>query len=112
MAGYCKDCDCYYILDTEFKRLKSIGMVLCRIIEHPNQKSSKSDGFYGNLSPESKLKQLGYNVSETTGPTDNQRIMLLSCPQCWIYPSGEDCIYVKCGKYTRAQRRKLEFNCN
>lgn len=76
-AAYCKECDMYFILKSELKKAKSIGVLLCQIIDkktYINDKNlNKSNG-----NNESRIHQLGYNVQKGFGYTDKQRETILA----------------------------------
>lgn len=73
-AGYCEECDTFFILERDFERLKVYGILLCQIID----KQSYECGDYillngSGLKPESLLHRCGYNVNASSNLTVNQR---------------------------------------
>lgn len=59
-AGYCKECDQYIILKSDFKKVKHKGTLLCQVIDKTPEYLSKHEGSY--TSTESRVHSLGYNV--------------------------------------------------
>ena len=77
-AGYCKDCDVYFLLEHDYKRLRQQGVLLCQLVERTTYQHGSSVIFGGvELKPESILHQSGYNVSSSDGLTDIQRHEIL-----------------------------------
>lgn len=76
-AGYCADCNTFFILYSTYQQLTSKGIVLCRIMD---EKAYFNRNFlYGNkLARESLLMQYGYNVSQVNDISDDQRHMILA----------------------------------
>lgn len=76
-AAYCEECNMYFLLKTELKTAKSIGVLLCQIIDKNTYindiKSNKV-----NSNNESRIHQLGYNVQKGFGYTDKQRETILA----------------------------------
>lgn len=81
MAGYCLECDVYYILNKEFENLKNDCQLLCRVIDNsiPNVKGV---GYYSQLKETSVLKQYGYNTNQIEGLTKVQRQTILEFILC------------------------------
>lgn len=75
-AAYCKDCDKYYILESEYKKLKSKGIIVCKVVEREFWTNSTKNNPY-NLNEESLLYILGYNVSAQEGLSNSQRWAIL-----------------------------------
>lgn len=76
-AGYCKQCNVYFIMESTYKELKRRGIILCRITDEKSyMKSSFSNGM--QLAQESMLMQYGYNVSQTSGLSAQRRQKILA----------------------------------
>ena len=77
-AGYCKECNCYFILQTDFERLRNYGVLLCQqITEEAYRKNGLSILNGDQLKPESLLHQSGYNVSAAEDLSSEQRHEIL-----------------------------------
>ena len=77
-AGYCSICNCYFILEADFERIRQIGILLCQqITEELYRKNGDAILDGQELKPESLLHQSGYNVSAATGLTAKQRQEIL-----------------------------------
>lgn len=76
-AGYCSQCNVYFILDSTYENLKSKGIILCRVTD---EKSYMKSGYMNGmqLARESLLMQYGYNVSQTEGLTATRRQKILA----------------------------------
>lgn len=76
-AGYCQKCKVYFIMESTYQRLKSNGLILCRITD---EKSYKKSGYMNGavLAHESILMQYGYNVSEIKGLSATKRQKILA----------------------------------
>lgn len=76
-AGYCQQCQKFFILDTDYKQLTVYGEPLCTVVEEQNYKKNyKNDRYFTEISawPEkSILRKCGYNVSQTEGLTTIER---------------------------------------
>ncbi len=75
-AGYCQNCNCYFILEEDFERLKKRGIILCQIVSEEIYRTGNSN-YSINLKAESVLHQAGYNVSSATNLSDIQRREIL-----------------------------------
>lgn len=79
-AGYCKECNYYYILSSVYER-KSLFIknALCDFVDEGNLSSyiKGKDVFSGNLAKESIMKKCGYTVSSGVGLDDREREALL-----------------------------------
>lgn len=62
-AGYCKECNIFFILESVYEHLKTQGIILCRI-EDEKQYLMATSGQLSNLASESLLMQYGYSVSK------------------------------------------------
>lgn len=60
-ASYCKECNQYIILKSDFKNAKKKGALLCEVIDKTPEyiEKHKNDSYYGT---ESRVHSLGYNV--------------------------------------------------
>lgn len=75
-ALYCKTCNKYYLLETEYLSLKNKGILLCNIVEQKYWVShTKNEFFIRN--PESLLHKMGYNVSRSTNLYQSERHAIL-----------------------------------
>lgn len=76
-AGYCRECNLYFILDSTYQELKKIGVIMCRISDE--KMYAKKNYLNGeSLARESLLMQYGYNVSEIDGLTKKRRHIILA----------------------------------
>lgn len=77
LAGYCKECDQYIILKSDFKKAKQKGTLLCQVIDKTPEYLSKHEGSY--TSTESRVHSLGYNViKQRYNYTFEQRKIILA----------------------------------
>lgn len=75
-GAYCPKCNCYYLLTSQYKKLKENGILLCQLIDGETYyKKGKLQDF--NAASESLLMQNGYNVKANNGLTDVQRQVIL-----------------------------------
>ena len=72
--GFCPECDAYFILEYDYKRLRSLGVLLCQVISNENYTVGTD---FLNLKPESLLHQSGYNVSSVSNLSIAQRQEIL-----------------------------------
>lgn len=76
-AGYCEQCNIYFILESTYEKLRSMGVVLCRISdEKAYLENPQVNGM--QLAQESILMQYGYTVSQTEGLTSARRQKILA----------------------------------
>lgn len=75
-AGYCKDCNVYFIFEDVYKRILSRGTPICRMYDW---KAIENGSNVGNmmLAPESLLRQYGYNVNANEGLSSERRKRIL-----------------------------------
>ena len=75
-AGYCKDCNVYFIFEDVYKRILSRGTPICRMYDW---KTIENGSNVGNmmLAPESLLRQYGYNVNANEGLSSERRKRIL-----------------------------------
>lgn len=76
-ASYCKQCDLYFILKSDFKIARDKGIILCPIIDR-TQKYLEKHKQQVQFGSESKIHQLGYNVVKGNGYTNEQRHVVLA----------------------------------
>ena len=76
-AGYCRQCNVYFIMESTYQELKRKGIILCRVTD---SKTYAKGGFMNGskLAQESILMQYGYNVSQTVGLSARQRQKILA----------------------------------
>lgn len=95
-AGYCKECNIYFILERDYLRLKKSGVVLCQLITYEVYTNSKSTNINSlDLKPESLLHRCGYNVSSTENLSQEQRRGILRrVIDCGLYSVSGLCSYL------------------
>jgi len=77
-AGYCKECNVYFIFEYDYIRLHNQGVILCQIITQKTFETSNHKHLNTNhIKPESLLHQSGYNVNSTENLTSIQRQEIL-----------------------------------
>lgn len=77
-AGYCRECDQYFIQTYQYQQLIAQGIPMCRIIKESFQHAD-GVGFYENLNEESILRQFGYTVNKHDDLSSKQRHTILAC---------------------------------
>ena len=78
VAGYCKNCEVYFILENDFCLLRKKGVILCQVISYKAYASTNNTDFANiALKPESLLHQCGYNVNSTDELSELQRHEIL-----------------------------------
>ncbi len=76
-AGYCEECNIYFIMESTYQSLKNKGIILCRITDEKTyMKNSYVNGML--LAQESILMQYGYNVSQSEGLSATRRQKILA----------------------------------
>lgn len=71
-AGYCTECNLFFILESTFENLKKKGILLCKVTDI----KSVNKFFYINgekLAHESLLMQYGYSVSQINNLSEERR---------------------------------------
>lgn len=63
-AAYCKICDAYFVLKTDYKIAKKSGALLCYIEDMTYQSSSNNKNNNQKYGNESNIHKLGYNVKK------------------------------------------------
>lgn len=77
-AGYCRECNVYFILEADYCSLSHFGVLLCRKITKEVYESNGDAIINGDeFNTESLLHQIGYNVSSQENLTSGQRQHLL-----------------------------------
>lgn len=79
-AGYCSQCNMYFILESTYHQIKQCGIPICRMID---EKKYMTNGIYNstnysNFAQESVLMQFGYTVSQVEDLQMIQRRALLA----------------------------------
>ena len=90
-TGFCKHCNCYFILERDYLRLRSLGLPLCRQITEKAYHENGDELFNGEgLNPQSVLNQIGYNVNanEDLSNTQRQDILAFAVETGLYTPSG------------------------
>ena len=82
-AGYCQNCDTYFIMDSVYRRIKHYGIPICRTMDEKAYKSLSNDPSvinspYDRLAQESVLRQFGYSVNQIEDLPIEQRRRILS----------------------------------
>lgn len=76
-AGFCPECNIYFILESTYKSLKAKGTITCRVTDEKNY--ARSGYMNGQkLARESILMQYGYNVSKMEGLSNKSRQKILA----------------------------------
>lgn len=76
-AGYCSQCNVYFIMESTYQKLKEKGMLLCRVCDEKTYRTNKSTNNM-NLAQESILRQYGYNVGQEDGLSEISRRKILA----------------------------------
>lgn len=82
-AGYCQNCNTYFIMDSVYRRIKHYGIPICRTMDEKSYKSLSNDPSvinspYDRLAQESVLRQFGYSVNQIEDLPIEQRRLILS----------------------------------
>lgn len=72
-AFYCDTCKRYYILETDYKKLKSIGSICCSVYSLNELGKINHPGW----AKKSQLKIYGYSVSQKDGLSEKERRVIL-----------------------------------
>lgn len=80
-AGYCPNCNTYYVMDSVFRQIEDKGIPICRTSDLKNEVNVLSDdhnsSVYNRIASESILKKFGYSVSQKQDlPEDRRRNIL------------------------------------
>lgn len=76
-AGYCSNCNIYYIMESTYQQLKDKGTPICRISDEKTYLRNESNKNGMKLAQESVLMQFGYSVSQQEGLSRNRRKKIL-----------------------------------
>lgn len=76
-AGFCPQCNIYFILESTYESLKRKGIILCRISDEKNYLKSGSQGGM-QLAQQSLLMQFGYSVAQQEGLSSMARQRILA----------------------------------
>lgn len=76
-GGYCKECDRYFILEEDYRKLKEKGILMCKVVEQDFWVKQEKQMDYTTLKPESVLHMMGYNVNILDNLTEKQRRNIL-----------------------------------
>lgn len=96
MAGYCRDCNCYYILDSSFKYLQTNGILLCQLITLAELVKKGTAVFdREGMKAQSVLRRCGYtvNANDNLSATQRQKILAVVVDQ-GIYSPLELCNFL------------------
>ena len=77
-AGYCPNCNVYFIMESTYQNLKTRGTPICRVSDEKAYLSNDTLFNGGHLAQESILKQYGYSVSQEEGLTSARRQKILA----------------------------------
>lgn len=95
-AGYCHECQCYFILEQDFLQLQRKGKLLCQLIaEH--EYLTKGDSIFSgeDMKAESVLRRCGYTVNAKDDLSDQQRQgILMQVIDSGIYSVSELCAFL------------------
>ena len=79
MAGYCRNCNCYFLLEADFRTLQQRGKLLCQLLTWDEYQKKGQAIFNGeDMKAESILKRCGYNVNATENLSAVQRQKILA----------------------------------
>ena len=81
-AGYCQQCQKYFILEADYARLISMGTPLCTVIDERRYKEHyRNESYFSDISSwseQSILRKCGYNVNQASGLTTLERRKILA----------------------------------
>lgn len=77
-ATCCSICGTVYVLESVYKKMRSYGVVQCRVVDVGNMYGEGEGKGFAEWNVESKLHIYGYNVSSNENLTESQR-------QCILY---------------------------
>ena len=78
LGAYCKECDRYFILEEDYRKLKEKGILMCKVVEQDFWVKQDKQMDYTTLKPESVLNMMGYNVNILDNLTQQQRHNILT----------------------------------
>lgn len=76
-GGYCKECDRYFILEEDYRKLKEKGILMCKVVEQDFWIKQEKQIDYTSFKQESVLRLMGYNVNVLDNLTEIQRQKIL-----------------------------------
>ncbi len=77
-AGYCPNCNIFFIMESTYENLKRRGTPICRVSDEKTYLKGASFVNGMRLAQQSLLMQYGYNVSQTGGLTTARRQKILA----------------------------------
>lgn len=77
-AGYCPNCNIFFIMESTYQNLKSRGTPVCRVSDEKAYLSGGTSVNVMGLAQESVLMQYGYTVSQEEGLTSARRRRILA----------------------------------
>jgi hypothetical protein len=77
-AGYCSNCNIFFIMESTYENLKRRGTPICRVSDEKTYLKGASFVNGMRLAQQSLLMQYGYNVSQTGGLTTARRQKILA----------------------------------
>ncbi len=76
---YCKNCKCYFISESDYQKVDRMGTVVAQIFTEKEWINHRNDyRSFSELSSESLLYKMGYNVNASIGLRDHQRQDILA----------------------------------
>ncbi len=76
-GAYCKECDRYFILEEDYRKLKEKGILMCKVVEQDFWIKQEKQIDYTSFKQESVLRLMGYNVNVLDNLTEIQRQKIL-----------------------------------
>lgn len=77
-AGYCSNCNVFFIMESTYQRLKMKGTPICRISDEKTYLKTNISANGMRLAQESVLMQYGYTVSQQEGLSSSRRAKILA----------------------------------
>ncbi len=77
-AGYCPECEIFFIMESTYQSLKSKGTPICRVSDEKSYLKNASFINGMRLAQESILMQYGYTVSQEEGLSSSRRRKILA----------------------------------
>lgn len=77
-AGYCPNCNIFFIMESTYQKLKLKGTLVCRISDEKTYLNGTASENGMRLAQESILMQYGYNVSQTEDLSSARRKKILA----------------------------------
>lgn len=96
IAGYCRQCNCYFLLEKDFRSLQQKGKLLCQLLSWEEYRKKGHAIFNGeDMKAESVLKRCGYNVNASDNLSSVQRQKILSLVlENGLYTETELCSFL------------------